>query len=132
MTDKKILDLQNLLDRKSKQDKMGLSSIKIDSLEQSLQILKIKTRKICEIMDKYDIEKEQATSSFDMMSELIYKCTPILQDNELMKILEVPTPYEVVGELLTLNEMTKITEHIMDIHGISDKSENPVAEEIKN
>lgn len=132
MSKLKKLTLDNLLDRKSKQDKMGLSTIDIDSLEASVPIVKIKTRKICEIMDKYDTEVEKVTSSFDMMSEIIYKCVPILQSKELKEQLNVPTPYEVVGELFTLNEMQKITEHIMDIHGMSNKDKNPINDEIKN
>lgn len=132
MSKLKKLTLDNLLDRKSKQDKMGLSTIDIDSLEGSVLIVKIKTRKICEIMDKYDVEEGKVTSSFDMMSEIIYKCVPMLNDKDLQKQLDVPTPYEVVAELFTLNEMQKITEHIMDIHGIKDKDKNPVNDEIKN
>lgn len=132
MSKLKKLTLDNLLDRKSKQDKIGLSTIDIDSLEASVPIVKIKTRKICEIMDKYDTEVEKVTSSFDMMSEIIYKCVPILQSEELKEQLNVPTPYEVVGELFTLNEMQKITEHIMDIHGMSNKDKNPINDEIKN
>lgn len=132
MSKLKKLTLDNLLDRKSKHDKMGLSTIDIDSLEASVPIVKIKTRKICEIMDKYDTEVEKVASSFDMMSEIIYKCVPILQSKELKEQLNVPTPYEVVGELFTLNEMQKITEHIMDIHGMSNKDKNPINDEIKN
>ncbi len=66
------------------------------------------------------------------MSEIIYRCVPILQTKELKEQLNVPTPYEVVGELFTLNEMQKITEHIMEIHGITDKEKTPVNDEIKN
>ena len=132
MGDFKKLTLDNLLNRKSKQDKMGLSTLDIDSLDASVPIVKIKTRQICEIMDKYDTEVDKVTSSFDMMSEIIYKCVHILQTKELKEQLNVPTPYEVVGELFTLNEMQKITEHIMEIHGITDKEKTPVNDEIKN
>ncbi len=126
------LTLENLLDRKSKQDKMGLSTLNIDSLEGNIQIVKIKTRKICEIMDKYDVEQERVTSSYDMMCELIYKSVPILQAKELKEQLNVPTPYEVVGELFNLKEMEQITEHIMNLHGMTEKSQKPIENEIKN
>ena len=132
MSNLKKLTIENLLDRKSKQDKMGLSTLDIDSLEASVSIVKIKTRKICQIMDKYDTVVDKVTSSFDMMSEIIYKCIPMLQEKELKEKLNVPTPYEVVGELFTLIEMQKITEHIMEIHGMADKDKNPINDEIKN
>lgn len=126
------LTLENLLDRKSQQDKMRLSTLNIDSLESDIQIVKIKTRKICEIMDKYDVEQEKVTSSYDMMCELIYKSVPILQAKDLKEQLNVPTPYEVVGELFNLKEMEQITEHIMSLHGMTDKAQKPIENEIKN
>lgn len=126
------LTLENLLDRKSKQDKMGLSTLNIDSLEGNIQIVKIKTRKICEILDKYNVDEQTATSGYDMMCEVIYKSVPILQAKELKEKLNVPTPYEVVGELFNFNEMEQITEHIMNLHGMTDKAQKPVENEIKN
>ncbi len=132
MGDFKKLTLDNLLNRKSKQDKMGLSTLDIDSLDANIEIVKLKTRKICEIIDKFDTDIDKVTSSFDMMNEIIYKCVPIFQNKDLKEQLDVPTPYEVVGELLTLNEMSKITEHIMELHGITDKKQTPVNDEIKN
>ena len=126
------LTLENLLDRKSKQDKMGLSTLNIDSLESDIQIVKIKTRKICEILDKYNVDEQTATSAYDMMCEVIYKSVPILQARELKEKLNVPTPYEVVGELFNFNEMEQITEHIMNLHGMTEKSQKPIENEIKN
>ena len=134
MSKLKKLTLENLLDRKSKQDKMGLSTINIDSLNASVPIVKLKTRKMCEIMDKYEasIDKNRIISGYDMMSEVIYKCVPILQSKELQEQLNVPTPYEVVGELFNYKEMEKITEHILELHGMSDEKQTPVNDEIKN
>lgn len=127
----KKLTLENLLDRKSKMDKMGISSIEVDGFG-SLPVVKIKTRKVCEIMDKCDVTQDGFTSGYDMMCELIYKSVPILQDKELLETLNVPTPYEVVGELFSFKEIEKIAEHIMSLHGITDKNSQPVNEEIKN
>lgn len=134
MSKLKKLTLENLLDRKSKQDKMGLSTIDVDSLNASVPIVKLKTRKMCEIMDKYEasIDENRIISGYDMMSEIIYKCVPILQSKELQEQLNVPTPYEVVGELFDFHEMEKITTHIMELHGITDKKQTPVNDEIKN
>ena len=134
MSKLKKLTLENLLDRKSKQDKMGLSTIDVDSLNASVPIIKLKTRKLCEIMDKYEanIDENKIISGYDMMSEVIYKCVPILQLKELQEQLNVPTPYEVVGELFDFQEMEKITTHIMELHGITDKKQTPVNDELKN
>lgn len=134
MSKLKKLTLENLLDRKSKQDKMGLSTLDIDSLDASVPIIKLKTRKLCEIMDKYEanIDENRIISGYDMMIEIIYKCVPILQSKELQEQLNVPTPYEVVGELFDFQEMEKITTHIMELHGITDKKQTPVNDEIKN
>lgn len=128
----KKLTLENLLDRKGKQDKMGLSTLDIDSLDSSIEIVKLKTRKILEIMDKYDVKQGDITSNYDMMCELIYKSVPILQKDDLKSQLNVPTPYEIVGELFTFMEMEKIVLHIMELHGITDKEKTPVNDEIKN
>lgn len=134
MSKLKKLTLENLLDRKSKQDKMGLSTIDVDSLNASVPIVKLKTRKMCEIMDKYEanIDENRIISGYDMMSEVIYKCVPILQSKELQEQLNVQTPYEVVGELFNYKEMEKITEHILELHGMSDEKQTPVNDEIKN
>ncbi len=134
MSKLKKLTLENLLDRKNKQDKMGLSTIDVDSLNASVPIVKLKTRKMCEIMDKYEanIDENKIISGYDMMSEVIYKCVPILQSKELQEQLNVPTPYEVVGELFNYKEMEKITEHILELHGMSDEKQTPVNDEIKN
>lgn len=134
MSKLKKLTLENLLDRKSKQDKMGLSTIDVDSLNASVPIVKLKTRKMCEIMDKYEanIDENRIISGYDMMSEVIYKCVPILQSKELQEQLNVPTPYEVVGELFNYKEMEKITEHILELHEMSDEKQTPVNDEIKN
>ena len=126
------LTLETLLDRKSKQDKMGLATFNIDSLNASIEIVKIKTRKLCEIMDKYNVEQDKVTSSYDMMCELIYKCVPMLQSKDLKETLNVPTPYEVVGELFDFDEMGQITDYIMELHGVSDKKQTPIDNEIKN
>lgn len=126
------LTLENLLDRKSKQDKMGLATLDVASLNASIPIVKIKTRKVCEIMDKYNVEQDTITSSYDMMCELIYKSVPILQAEELKEQLGVPTPYEVVGELFDFEEIQKISEYIMSLHGLTDKKSTPVDDEIKN
>ena len=128
----KKLTLENLLDRKGKQDKMGLSTLDVDSLDSSIEIVKIKTRKVCEIMDKYDVKQGDITSNYDMMCELIYKSVPILQKDDLKSQLNVPTPYEVVGELFSFNEMEKIALHIMELHGLTDENQTPVNDEIKN
>ena len=132
MKDKIKLTLANLLDRKSKQDKMGLSTFYLESLDANLPIVKIKTRKLCEIMDKYEQGTEKFTPALDMMAEIVYKCVPMLKDKDLQKQLDVPTPYEVVGELFTFSELEKITQHILEIHGMKDKDKNPVNDEIKN
>lgn len=134
MSKLKKLTLENLLDRKSKQDKMGLSTIDIDSLNASVPIVKLKTRKMCEIVDKYEanIDENRIISGYDMMSEIIYKYVPMLQSKELQEQLNVPTPYEVVGELFNYKEMEKITEHILELHGMSDEKQTPVNDEIKN
>lgn len=134
MSKLKKLTLENLLDRKSKQDKMGLSTIDIDSLNASVPIVKLKTRKMCETMDKYEanVDENRIISGYDMMSEIIYKCVPMLQSKELQEQLNVPTPYEVVGELFNYKEMEKITEHILELHGMSDEKQTPVNDEIKN
>lgn len=128
----KKLTLENLLDRKGKQDKMGLSTLDVASLDSSIEIVKIKTRKVCEIMDKYDVKQGDITSNYDMMCELIYKSVPILQKDDLKSQLNVPTPYEVVGELFSFNEMEKIALHIMELHGLTDENQTPVNDEIKN
>ena len=128
----KKLTLENLLDRKGEQDKMGLSTLDIDSLGASIEIVKLKTRKILEIIDKYNVNDEQATSGFDMMCETIYKSVPMLQQNDLKSQLNVPTPYEVVGELFSFGEIEKIYTYIMSLHGITDKEKTPVNDEIKN
>ncbi|WP_250277982.1 hypothetical protein [[Clostridium] colinum] len=132
MGDFKKLTLETLLDRKSRQDKMGLSTLDIDSLNSSIPIVKIKTRKILEIIDKYKDNDAEATSSYDMMCETIYKSVPILQERNLKEQLNVPTPYEVVGELFDFDEMEKIYTHIMDLHGMTDKTQTSVDDEIKN
>ena len=128
------LTLENLLDRKSKQDKMGLATLDVASLGATVPILKIKTRKVFEITDKYGLTQDtfNSISNYDMMCELIYKCVPILQAKELKEQLGVPTPYEVVGELFDFAEMQKITEYIMELHGLTDKESTPVDDEIKN
>lgn len=126
----KKLTLEDLLDRKSKMDKMGISSIEVDGFG-SLPVIKIKTRKIFEIIDKYDVERDKVTSRVDMMCELIYKSVPILQDKELLETLNVPTPYEVVEELFDFKEIEKIAEYIMALHGLSD-DDTSTNEEIKN
>lgn len=128
----KKLTLANLLDRKGKQDKMGLSTLDVASLDSSIEIVKIKTRKVCEIMDKYDAKEGEATSNYDMMCELIYKSVPILQQDDLKSQLNVPTPYEIVGELFSFKEMEKIARHIMELHDLTDKEKTPVNDEIKN
>ncbi len=128
----KKLTLENLLDRKGKQDKMGLSTLDVASLDSSIEIVKIKTRKVCEIMDKYDVKQGDITSNYDMMCELIYKSVPILQKDDLKSQFNVPTPYEVVGELFSFNEMEKIALHIMELHGLTDENQTPVNDEIKN
>ena len=129
----KKLTLENLLDRKCKQDKMGLSTLDVDSLDSSIEIVKIKTRKILEVIDKYNVDDDnKATSGYDMMCETIYKSVPILQQDDLKSQLNVPTPYEVVGELFSFDEIEKIYEHIMSLHGITDKEKTPVHDEIKN
>ncbi|WP_250277214.1 hypothetical protein [[Clostridium] colinum] len=128
----KKLTLENLLDRKGKQDKMGLSTLDVDSLDSSIEIVKIKTRKVFEIMDKYDVKQGGITSNYDMMCELIYKSVPILQKEDLKSQLNVPTPYEVVGELFSFDEIEKIATHIMELHGMTDENQTPVNDEIKN
>lgn len=128
----KKLTLENLLDRKSKQDKMELSTLDVASLDANIEIVKLKTRKILEIVDKYNVDDEKATSGYDMMCETIYKSVPILQQDDLKSQLNVPTPYEVVGELFSFDEIEKIYEHIMSLHGITDKNKTPVNDEIKN
>lgn len=128
----KKLTLENLLDRKSKQDKMGLYTIDVDSLNASVPIVKLKTRKMCEIMDKYNVKQGSITSNYDMMCELIYKSVPILQKDDLKSQLNVPTPYEVVGELFSFDEIEKISLHIMELHGLTDEKQTPVNDEIKN
>ena len=126
------LTLDYLLDRKSKQDKMGLATFNVASLNADIEIVKIKTRKLCEIMDKYDVEQDKMTTSYNMMCEVIYKCVPMLQAKDLKETLNVPTPYEVVGELFNINEMGQITDYIMELHGITDKKQMPIDNEIKN
>lgn len=126
------LTLDYLLDRKSKQDKMGLSTFNVDSLNASIEIVKIKTRKLCEIMDKYDVEQDKMTTSYNMMCEVIYKCVPMLQAKDLKEKLNVPTPYEVVGELFEFSEIQQIANYIMELHGITDKKQMPIDNEIKN
>lgn len=126
------LTLDFLLDRKSKQDKMGLATFNVASLNADIEIVKIKTRKLCEIMDKYDVEQDKMTTSYNMMCEVIYKCVPMLQAKDLKETLNVPTPYEVVGELFNINEMGQITDYIMVLHGITDKKQMPIDNEIKN
>ncbi len=126
------LTLDYLLDRKSKQDKMGLATFNVASLNADIEIVKIKTRKLCEIMDKYDVEQDKMTTSYNMMCEVIYKCVPMLQAKDLKETLNVPTPYEVVGELFNINEMGQITDYIMELHGITDKNQMPIDNEIKN
>ena len=126
------LTLEALLDRKSKQDKMGLATFNVASLNADIEIVKMKTRKLCEIMDKYDVEQDKMTTSYNMMCEVIYKCVPMLQAKDLKETLNVPTPYEVVGELFNINEMGKITDYIMELHGITDKKQMPIDNEIKN
>ena len=126
------LTLDYLLDRKSKQDKMGLATFNVASLNADIEIVKIKTRKLCEIMDKYDVEQDKMTTSYNMMCEVIYKCVPMLQAKDLKEKLNVPTPYEVVGELFNINEMGQITDYIMELHGITDKKQMPIDNEIKN
>ena len=126
------LTLDFLLDRKSKQDKMGLATFNVASLNADIEIVKIKTRKLCEIMDKYDVEQDKMTTSYNMMCEVIYKCVPMLQAKDLKETLNVPTPYEVVGELFNINEMGQITDYIMELHGITDKKQMPIDNEIKN
>ena len=130
--DKKYLTLENLLDRKSKEDKISFSEIDIDSLECSIKIAKIKTRKVIEILDKYDEDLEKPLGSYDMMSELIYKSVPILQKEDLKSNLNVPTPYEIVPELFNFSEMQKISEYILEMHGLKDKENNSIKEKIKN
>ncbi len=126
------LTLEALLDRKSKQDKMGLATFNVASLNADIEIVKMKTRKLCEIMDKYDVEQDKMTTSYNMMCEVIYKCVPMLQAKDLKETLNVPTPYEVVGELFNINEMGQITDYIMELHGITDKKQMPIDNEIKN
>ena len=126
------LTLEALLDRKSKQDKMGLATVNVASLNADIEIVKMKTRKLCEIMDKYDVEQDKMTTSYNMMCEVIYKCVPMLQAKDLKETLNVPTPYEVVGELFNINEMGQITDYIMELHGITDKKQMPIDNEIKN
>lgn len=126
------LTLEALLDRKSKQDKMGLATFNVASLNADIEIVKIKTRKLCEIMDKYDVEHDKVTSSYDMMCEVIYKCVPILQSKDLKEKLNVPTPYEVVGELFEFSEIQQIANYIMELHGITDENQTHIDNEIKN
>lgn len=126
------LTLENLLDRKSKQDKITLSTFEIENLNATLEIVKIKTRKILEIMDKYDENEGKVTSGYKTMCETIYKSVPMLQKEDLKSKLNVPTPYEVVEELFAFNEIEKIYSYIMELHGITDKKETPINDEIKN
>lgn len=126
------LTFDELLDRKSKQDKIGLATMNLEGVGK-LGVIKIKTRDVCKIMDKYNISEDgNITDNFDMMCELIYKSVPTLKIQNAKEQLGVATPYEIVGELFSFGEISKIATFIMELHGLNDNKNSVVNEEIKN
>lgn len=104
------------------QDKLKITQIYIPSLDATMQFKKIPDEQILDIMNDYE-DTQNLKAGYQANKKLIYLCSDDLQNPELHKNLGITDPFDAVGCLFTISEITLIVNQLMEFLGIQDKEQ---------
>lgn len=125
----KRIQLEDLLHIKN--NKTHTIDVFVESLNGSVQVQRIDSKKVLQIMDEMSRLGENASMSavIDTYKLLIYDSVPMLKNKELQDSYDnLVEPYDIVLEIFEIGEIMEIANKILsELYGFTD-----LYDEIKN
>ncbi len=129
MSDKKIVTLKELIEKKLNKDnkKNATKEIYIESLGGSITFNNPTDSMRVEYSE--NTKSESYVDMIDAMVKLIYDCCPTLHSKELQESCEIDYPYDIVKAIFEISEITEIGVKLMNFF---DEDEDEEENKVKN